>query len=248
MMYPLLPVRSGFGANPRGFVMTRHWNKLPFVATALLFCPLVLSATGLAEADQPTAVPENAVDLFDAMDNGDIEARLIVNDIQNARLIVRNMTKQPMTIKLPEAIAAIPVLAQQAGGGGGGGGGFFNVPPEKVAKQDLNFLCLEHGTPDPKSTWTYRIGRIEEVTSDPRVVEIFKGLDHGKFGHEAAQAAVWHLQNDMQWEQLAAKQRRRLVGGNEPVFTRTQIRQAMNIVAYVKKIAEKSEKSESLAN
>jgi hypothetical protein len=225
--------------------MTRQWNQL---AAALVVVALVFAGAGLSEADQPTAVPEDAVDLFDAMDNGDIEARLIVNDIQNARLVVRNMTKQPMTIKLPEAIAAIPVLAQQAGGGGGGqGGGFFSVPPEKVAKRDIDFLCLEHGTPDPKSTWTYRIGRIEEVTSDPRVVEIFKGLNNGQLGHEAAQAAVWHLQNGVKWEQLAAKQRRRLVGGNQPYFTTTQVRQAMNIVARVNEIVKERGDSESLS-
>jgi hypothetical protein len=69
------------------------------------------------------------VDLFAAMESGDIEARLILKDATSGTVMIANKTKKPLKIKLPDAFAGVPVAAQfgcPGGGcpGGGGGGGF----------------------------------------------------------------------------------------------------------------------------
>jgi hypothetical protein len=222
-------------------------HRFAVVSTMVL---ALLASSALADNPQTGTAPDDAVDLFAAMDAGDIDAKLIVKDIKNAKLVVRNMTDKPLTIKLPEAIAAVPVLAQAQGGGGGGAGGFFSVPPEKVAKQDLGFLCLEHGKPDPKSTTQYVIKPIDQITTNPLVVEVIKGMGKGVYGHDAAQAACWHLQNGLSWEELAAKERRQLLRPTQPYFNAAEMRQAVNIVEHVKKIVEeqgKASESDSLA-
>jgi hypothetical protein len=81
------------------------------------------------------------VNMFEAMEAGQIEVKLIPKDSTQGRVFIQNKTKKPLNVKLPEAFAATPVLAQMMGGGGGGqgmgggmggmgggGGGFFNVP------------------------------------------------------------------------------------------------------------------------
>jgi hypothetical protein len=52
------------------------------------------------------------VGLIEAIEAGDVEARLILQDETAGRIIVTNKTKQPLTVKLPDAFAGAPVLAQ----------------------------------------------------------------------------------------------------------------------------------------
>jgi len=69
---------------------------------------------------------DQTVEMFKAMKAGDIEVKLIPKDSTQSRVLIKNKTKQPLNVKLPEAFAGVPVLAQQIGGGGGGfdaGGG-----------------------------------------------------------------------------------------------------------------------------
>lgn len=72
-----------------------------------------------SEANAPSApIP----DLFAAMAAGDIEARLIPQNSKTGTVIVTNTTARPLTIKLPDAFAGVPVLAQRRGGGAAAGG------------------------------------------------------------------------------------------------------------------------------
>jgi hypothetical protein len=61
-------------------------------------------------------------DLFAAMAAGDIQARLIPQSSKTGTVIVTNATDRPLTIKLPDAFAGVPVLAQRRGGGAAAGG------------------------------------------------------------------------------------------------------------------------------
>jgi hypothetical protein len=75
-----------------------------------------------------TAADKRSVNLFDAMKSGDIQVKYIAHNSKEGQLLVTNNTDVPLTVKLPDAFAAVPVLAQAAGGGGtkksyGGGGG-----------------------------------------------------------------------------------------------------------------------------
>jgi hypothetical protein len=60
--------------------------------------------------------------MFTAMDAGDIEVTFIGKNAKEANVLFKNKTDKPLAIKLPEAFAGVPVLAQFCGGGGGGGG------------------------------------------------------------------------------------------------------------------------------
>src|SRR5687768_9988684 len=79
--------------------------------------------------------PDHAsVEMFAAMEEGQIEVKIIAKDSTEANVLIKNKSGKPLNVQLPEAFAAVPVLAQfggqqgggQQGGGGnqGGGGGF----------------------------------------------------------------------------------------------------------------------------
>lgn len=61
------------------------------------------------------------VELFSAIDSGAIQVKLIPQDSKGGNLLIKNKSDKPLTIKLPEAFAGVPVAAQFGGGGGGGG-------------------------------------------------------------------------------------------------------------------------------
>ena len=75
------------------------------------------------------------VELFQAMERGDIEVKLIPKDSKQSTVLIKNKLDKPLHIKLPAAFVGVPVLAQVGGfgdgggrgggrdGGGGGGGG-----------------------------------------------------------------------------------------------------------------------------
>lgn len=78
----------------------------------------------------------SGIALFDAIDQGDVKVQFIAMNARQANVLIRNESDRPLTLKMPKAIAAVPVLGQfgqnqnlnqNAGGGGtnqGVGGGF----------------------------------------------------------------------------------------------------------------------------
>jgi hypothetical protein len=86
-----------------------------------------LTATaGIALAENPAGPAERStsavVHLFDAKKSGRIDVRLILKDSKSGTLIIANNMQAPLTVKMPEAFAGVPVLAQRGGRGGGIGG------------------------------------------------------------------------------------------------------------------------------
>lgn len=105
------------------------------------------------------------------------------------------------------------------GGQGGGGGGLFNIGPEKVGKIKFVAVCLEHGKIDPNPRVPYEIRPIESFVSKTDVIEVVKMLGKGEINQSTAQAAAWHLNNDMAWNELANKVgKKHLDGSVEPYF------------------------------
>ena len=66
-----------------------------------------------------------SLDLFDAMDAGQVGVKFIAVDEARANVLVENLTELPLVIQLPNAIAAVPVLAQFGQGPGQGFGQGF---------------------------------------------------------------------------------------------------------------------------
>jgi hypothetical protein len=120
------------------------------------------------------------------------------------------------------------------GGMGGMGGGFFSVPPERTAKVPYSSICLEHGKPDPSPRMTYQLMPPEYMVSDPNVLELIDAYSTGRVRYETAQAAAWHLADNMSWQQLATKRVRRVVNlPPVPFFQPADLRAAQSLVAEV---------------
>lgn len=137
--------------------------------------------------------------------------------------------------------------SQSTGGGFGGGGGSFSIAPEKVLRQYVKTVCLEHGKREPRRHMDYQIRPLESVTDKKEVHALCSLVGTGKVDQQAAQAAVWHYNNGMSWEELAQKQHRPRVDSPRtvPYFSRQQIMHALNLG---KKIEEKLENDRKAEN
>ncbi len=218
----------------------------------------LLGVLGLAvecygvKPEKAAAKPEpEKVDLFAAMESGDIEVKLIPKDSTTGNVLITNKTKKPLSIRLPDAFAGVPVAAQfgcpggpgGGGFGGGGGGGFFNVAPEKVGKIKVVTVCLEHGKDDPNPRIPYELRPIETFTENQKLIEVVKMVARGELDQHSAQAAAWHLANDMSWQTLAQKVgKKHLDGSTEPYFSKSHLERAL---AATRVAAERAEKSET---
>src|SRR3954465_9634208 len=49
------------------------------------------------------------IDFFEAVDSGRVNAKFIALNDHAAKLIVTNNTKQPLSLKLPDAFAGVPI-------------------------------------------------------------------------------------------------------------------------------------------
>ena len=251
----------------------RKWRLLCLVTVSALLLATTLGAaerrarrTKSGEYD-PTA---KTVEMFAAIEKGDISVKLIPKDSTESQVLIKNETDQPLNVKLPDAFAGVPVLAQQGGFGGGGGGnhhssnsnsnknqnqgmgggmggmgggmGFGNIPPEKVAKFKVPTVCLDHGKAEPRAAIPYTIKPIESYSSKPGVRELCVMLGSGQVSQRAAQAAAWHLNNGMSWEELAAKRIRHLNGESRPYFTPAEIQAGMQIATDAIRAVKEKEK------
>ena len=248
----------------RTYIGVTRMKRVRTTCSLVVCCALF---AGLAIADTPIRRPDafnpddRTIDVFEGMEAGEIEVKFIPKDEKEAVLLVENKTDKPMNVKMPEAFAGVPVLAQiggglgggglggglggggqgvggglgggglgggLGGGGLGGGGGVFNVAPGKIGKLKVTSVCLEHGKPDPNARMTYTIKPISELTDKPEVVEVCKMLVRGEIDQASAQAAAWHLQDGLTWQQLAAKEKVHLSNGYvEMYFNRNNIALAM---------------------
>jgi len=246
----------------------RPWYspRLGLAVVALLVPVLAWAAPPRAKKVVPAKEPAETVEMFSAMEKGLIEVKLIAKDSTQARVLIDNKTEQPLSIKLPEAFGATPILAQAAGGaaagggssnsgpqplgggmggggmmgGGGGGGGLFNVPAERVGQIKVTTVCLEHGKPDPTTANVYKVLPIEQVSSKPGVREVCQMVGSGEVPQRVAQVAAWFLANGLSWDDLMKKELRFANGSRSPYFSRQEIASAMKVVAAASKAAEQN--------
>ena len=66
-----------------------------------------------------------SVEMFSAMESGDVEVIIKTKSSADANIIVKNNSDKPLAIGMPAAFSAVPVLRQGGFGGGGRGGGGF---------------------------------------------------------------------------------------------------------------------------
>ncbi|MBN2022065.1 MAG: hypothetical protein JW809_04665 [Pirellulales bacterium] len=276
--------------------MTRFQGlcRTSWFAGAVVVALVGVTAVAAEKARKPKHGEYNpadaSVEMFQAIEDGQIEVKLIPKDSTLCRVVVTNKTDKPLNVKLPEAFAGVPALAQfgvpaggggafgPAGGGGpiGGGGGrrgggglggssgsqgfgggmggmggmgmggmgFMNIAPEKVGQLKVPVVCLEHGKRDPNPAIPYVIKPIDSFTDKPAVHELCRMLGTGQLNQRVAQAAAWHLNNDMSWQELASKTLRSANGLVRPYFHAQEI-QAGARIAEQAAAAAKARREES---
>ncbi|MGE0536047.1 MAG: hypothetical protein AB7O68_13790 [Pirellulales bacterium] len=96
------------------------------VVGLVLFSATVMLTAGSVAAERraksrPASQPKaEEVELFAAIEEGQVDVQFIPRDSREARVLIKNKTKKPLNVRLPEAFAAAPVLAQPPPGLGGG--------------------------------------------------------------------------------------------------------------------------------
>jgi hypothetical protein len=68
----------------------------------------------------PTA---EEVELFDGIETGQLDVKVVPKNAFGGNVLIENKTSKPLTVKLPQAVVAVPKHLAQFGGGGFGGGG-----------------------------------------------------------------------------------------------------------------------------
>ncbi len=159
------------------------------------------------------------VDLFAAIGDGEVAVSLAPQGAFSFRTAIQNKTDEPLNVKLPDSFVGVPILAQVGGGPGSGtqalGGGMgsygsagatgvLSLSPKKAAQFSVPMVCLEYEKPGPDPGAPYQIKPVESFTTKAGVSALCEMLGNGKIGQNAAQAAAWHLNNDMGWNQLGA--------------------------------------------
>jgi hypothetical protein len=122
-------------------------------------------------------------------------------------------------------------LGGLGGGLGGAGGAFFSIPPKKVVKVPYQSVCLEHGKPNPLPRMTYQIVKTTDYTDNPVLQELLVLVSNQQIPPQMAQAAAWHLANEMSWQQLALVKYDRVGAPDRPYFTYAQLVAAQQLVA-----------------
>jgi hypothetical protein len=89
-----------------------------------LLLPALLGRWGAAAEPTSPAGRGHVPDIIEARDDGLVEVRYIHNDSRSAQVIVTNVSHRPVTIRLPDAFAGVPVLAQMGGNNQQAGAGF----------------------------------------------------------------------------------------------------------------------------
>jgi hypothetical protein len=262
------------------FVSTnkRQLSLLCLAIAVMLIPALLFAADARATKSGGGSANAETVEMFSAIENGQIAVKLIPKDSTQSRVMIENKTDKPLNVKLPETFAGVPVLAQARGGAGGGmggggraggtggggnqsmgggmgggggggmGGGMFNVAPEKVGQFRVPTVCLEHGKGEPNAQIPYEIRPLESVANKPAVAELCRMLGTGQLNQRAAQAAAWFLNNDMSWQELSAKRLRHANGTSEPYFSPMEIQTGMKVAAAVVKITEEKQQQKQYSD
>lgn len=245
-------------------VNRRNWGWVSACGLIALLMATAVDAANKTAANGKTDSQAETVEMFAAIEKGDIAVKMVQKDSTQCTLRIENKTQRPLSVKLPDAFAGVPVLAQTSGrrgtggnnrssggnqGTGGGmsgmgGGGMFNVPAEKVGKLVVPTVCLEHGKAEPRPSVQYEIRPIETFTTKTGVRELCQMFGAGKLDQRAAQAAAWHLNSGMSWEELAEKRIRHLGGQSEPYFTQAQLDSAKSIAATAVRTAKEREEKD----
>ncbi|MDB4477027.1 hypothetical protein N9018_02360 [Rhodopirellula sp.] len=210
----------------------------------------ILALPTVALAERQAEVAAIKAGLFEAMDAGQIDVKIIPQNATKANVLIRNLTDKPVELRLPKAFASVPILAQgmMGGMGGMGGGGMGmglqRIAPEKMQKLTVTMVCLEHGKKDPNPRMAYKMVPIEQFTQKADVRVLCEALGYGQVTQNTAQAAAWHMMDGLSWNELAAKNRvESKYLGNIRWFSPFELRTAMAVAKEADRLAKQRAKT-----
>lgn len=237
---------------------------------AVIACGLFLFGVSPAIAFNPfqgSMGVSQGTDVFAAVAAGDLEVGVVPQNERRVTIQLKNISNRPLTIQLPPAFAAVPVLPQQQpgglfgfqnpggqnqnqqqapqqlgvgmnggnqGGNNGGGnlfGGMFHIPAGRAIKIKADAVCLEYGKPNPDVRMKYELRPLAEVCDKPELVAVLTSLGKDQIDQRTAQAAAWHVTDDLSFHKLAGLLRREVGATKEYQFTRDQVAAAQNYLA-----------------
>lgn len=106
------------------------WGLLsPLLCLAVMGIVVGRNSPAAGAAPEPHAV----VELFPAIDAGQLQVRYQPRNERSAHVQIRNVSSQPLTVRLPEVFAARPVLAQQGFPFGNNSNNSSSNAPQSVA-------------------------------------------------------------------------------------------------------------------
>ena len=86
-------------------------SVLGLLALAMVVPRMGPASLSAAERSPKTPSHGEQIDLFAAMKQGQIDVQFIPQDENHGRLLVTNKTDKPLSVKLPDSFAGVPVLA-----------------------------------------------------------------------------------------------------------------------------------------
>ena len=90
---------------------SRYLPRLGVLVVAALV-PAVLVASDRIKGVGKYNPEDETVQLFSAIEAGQLEVRLIPKDSTQCQVLIANRSDRPLNVALPEAFAGVPVLAQ----------------------------------------------------------------------------------------------------------------------------------------
>lgn len=243
-----------------------------FRATAIFMSAVfICAAVGtLGAAENKSDESPAALGLFEAMNQGLVDAKLTAKNSLECSVAMKNLTEKPLLIDMPSAFAGVPVLAQGGfpmggmgmgggamGGGGGamGGGGMasrsgsrggggqsvggssgrrggsFLIQPERTVRHQVRTVCLEHGKTEPNAQMDYELIPIESYTDNNTTRVLCEMLGDEQVNQQAVQAAVWHHENGLSYEELSEKIYRPAQRQPRPWFSNEELQMSRELLS-----------------
>ena len=109
--------------------------------------------------------------------------------------------------------------------------GLFSIPPAKVVELQLKSVCLDYGKPTPNPKKKYVLVPLQQKVGNRALRRLLENVNFRRADRKAIQAAVWHLSNGLNWKTLARKKVSHARSLGRPLFSRSQLRDAWNLIA-----------------
>src|SRR5580765_996474 len=109
---PALPMGEGTLGHTQSELANMN-RKQRVLAIAAAIAVTMAGTLSLVAADRTSKnAPATPVELFAGIQSGDLQVKFIPKNDRDASLVITNETKQPLSVKLPDAFVGVPILAQ----------------------------------------------------------------------------------------------------------------------------------------